>query len=85
MNLLLFSRLDRITANRIVAEMYALPVQAGEILIQQGDSGDAATKLFVVRSGKFEVRVAGSRHITQSGGGGAKLETQVNCLCASKL
>ncbi|PNW74512.1 hypothetical protein CHLRE_12g493250v5 [Chlamydomonas reinhardtii] len=54
-NLLLFSRLDRITANRIVAEMYALPVQAGEILIQQGDSGDAATKLFVVRSGKFEV------------------------------
>ncbi|EFJ42034.1 hypothetical protein VOLCADRAFT_97912 [Volvox carteri f. nagariensis] len=54
-NLLLFSRLDRGTAQRIVAHMYMLPVTAGEILIQQGDSGDAATKLFVVRSGKFEV------------------------------
>ncbi|GFR52827.1 hypothetical protein Agub_g15453, partial [Astrephomene gubernaculifera] len=54
-NLLLFSRLDRVTAQRIVSEMYMLPVLAGEILIQQGDTGDAATKLFVVRSGKFEV------------------------------
>lgn len=61
-NLLLFSRLDRITAQRIVSEMYMLPVHAGEILIQQGDSGDAATKLFVVRSGKFEVRFATEEH-----------------------
>lgn len=67
-NLLLFSRLDRGTAKKIGAHMYMLPVSAGEILIQQGDSGDAATKLFVVRSGKFEVsgglsRVA--RHLDQ--------------------
>ncbi len=59
-NLLLFSRLDRTTANRIVAEMYMVPVHAGEILIQQGDTGDAATKLFVVRSGKFEVGERGT-------------------------
>ncbi|GIL65139.1 hypothetical protein Vafri_18948 [Volvox africanus] len=54
-NLLLFSRLDRGTAQKIVSHMYMLPVAAGDILIQQGDTGDAATKLFVVRSGKFEV------------------------------
>ena len=55
-HLLLFSRLDKGTAQRIVSEMYEAPVAAGEILIQQGDTGDAATKLFVVKSGKFEVR-----------------------------
>jgi cGMP-dependent protein kinase 2 len=56
-NLLLFNKLDKATATRIVAEMYELTVEAGEILIQQGDSGSAATKLFVVKSGKFEVRL----------------------------
>lgn len=55
-NLLLFGRLGSVTAQRIVSEMYEIPVAAGEILIQQGDSGAAATKLFVVKSGKFEVR-----------------------------
>jgi len=54
-NLLLFNRLDRVTANRIVSEMYEIPVAAGEILIQQGEVSSAATKLFVVKSGKFEV------------------------------
>lgn len=57
-NLLLFNKLDKVTATRIVAEMFEMPVDAGEILIQQGDSGAAATKLFVVKSGKFEVRGA---------------------------
>ena len=31
--------------------------QAGDILIQQGDVGLAASQLFVVKEGKFEVRV----------------------------
>lgn len=53
-NLLLFNRLDKPTATRIVSEMFEMPVDAGEILIQQGDSGASATKLFVVKSGKFE-------------------------------
>lgn len=54
-NLLLFNRLDTSVQRRIVQEMYERQVQAGEILIKQGDTGLAATELYVVKSGKFEV------------------------------
>jgi len=54
-NLLLFAKLDKFTQQKIVSETYERTVTAGEILIQQGDTGLAATQLFVVKSGKFEV------------------------------
>lgn len=55
-NLLLFNKLDRFTRQKIVASTYERAVPAGEILIQQGDTGLAASQLYVVKSGKFEVR-----------------------------
>ena len=39
-----------------MAEMYERPVSPGEILIKEGDTGMGATELYVVKSGKFEVR-----------------------------
>lgn len=54
-NVLLFNNLDPSTQIRIVAEMYEKQVAAGDILIQQGDTGVVASQLFVVKSGKFEV------------------------------
>jgi cGMP-dependent protein kinase 2 len=53
--LLLFNRLDKVTQRKIVGEMYERNVPAGEILISQGDVGPAASQLYVVKSGKFEV------------------------------
>lgn len=55
--MLLFNNLDQSTQIRIVAEMYEKQVAAGDILIQQGDTGVVASQLFVVKSGKFEVSV----------------------------
>lgn len=54
-NLLLFNKLEASIQRRIVQEMYERQVAAGEILIKQGDAGLAATELYVVKSGKFEV------------------------------
>lgn len=36
-------------------EMYERKVTAGEILIKEGDTGAAASELFVVKDGEFEV------------------------------
>lgn len=36
--------------------MYERTVPAGDILIKEGDTGLAACELYVVKSGKFEVR-----------------------------
>ena len=38
-----------------MTEMHERTVNAGEILINEGDTGLAATELYVVKSGKFEV------------------------------
>jgi cGMP-dependent protein kinase 2 len=59
-NLLLFNKLDRFTQQKIVADTYERQVLAGEILIQQGDTGLAATQLYVVKSGVFEVGMHGA-------------------------
>jgi len=56
--LLIFNRLDAQLQRKIVQEMYERKVGAGEILMKEGDTGLAATELFVVKSGKFEVRSA---------------------------
>ncbi len=56
--LMLFNNLDKATQRKIVGEMYERPVAAGEILISEGDVGIAASQLYVVKSGKFEVRGA---------------------------
>ncbi len=55
-NLLLFAKLDKFTQQKIVSETYERTVNAGDILIQQGDTGLSATQLYIVKSGKFEVR-----------------------------
>ncbi|KIY99242.1 protein kinase, cGMP-dependent [Monoraphidium neglectum] len=54
-NLLLFGRLDRAAQGKIAEHTWERAVAAGEILIQEGEVGLAATELFVVKSGKFEV------------------------------
>ena len=43
----------------LLQEMYERKVTAGEILIKEGDTGAAASELFVVKSGEFEVRPKG--------------------------
>lgn len=53
--LLLFNRLDSQLQRRVVQEMFERNVGAGEILIKEGDTGLAATELYVVKGGKFEV------------------------------
>ncbi|GIL88393.1 hypothetical protein Vretimale_15023 [Volvox reticuliferus] len=53
--LLLFTRLDPQLQRKIVSEMYERTVPAGDILIKEGDTGLAASELYVVKSGKFEV------------------------------
>lgn len=40
---------------QVVSAMYERPVQAGEILIKEGDLGASASELYVVKSGEFEV------------------------------
>lgn len=54
--LLLFNRLEPHLQRKIVQEMHERRVGAGEILMKEGDTGLAATELFVVKEGKFEVR-----------------------------
>lgn len=53
--LLLFSRIEPAIKTRIVAEMYEREVAPGEILIKEGDTGLAASELYVVKSGEFNV------------------------------
>ncbi|PNH07578.1 cGMP-dependent protein kinase 2 [Tetrabaena socialis] len=53
--LLLFTRLETAMQRKIVSEMYERTVPAGDILIKEGDTGLAASELYVVKSGKFEV------------------------------
>lgn len=53
---LVFNKLDPALQRKVVSEMYERSVPAGEILIKEGDSGLAASELYVVKSGKFEVR-----------------------------
>ncbi|KAI8464570.1 MAG: kinase-like domain-containing protein [Monoraphidium minutum] len=54
-NLLLFGRLDRTAQARIAEATWERSVAAGEILIQEGEVGLAASELYVVKAGKFEV------------------------------
>jgi hypothetical protein len=53
--LLIFDSLDENVQMKIVKEMYERQVMAGDILIQEGDSGLAASELYVVKSGEFEI------------------------------
>lgn len=54
--LLLFGRLDKAAQSKIADHMWERSVAAGEILIQEGEVGLAASELYVVKAGKFEVR-----------------------------
>ena len=53
--LLIFDYLDTSQQMAIIGSMYERPVTAGEILIQEGDTGLGASELYVVKSGEFEV------------------------------
>lgn len=57
-NVLLFKNLDPGIQRKVVSSMWERVVPAGEILIQEGDTGLAASELYVVKEGKFEVRAA---------------------------
>lgn len=54
-NVLLFKNLEQGIQRKIVSDMWERTVPAGEILIQEGEVGAAATELYVVKEGKFEV------------------------------
>ena len=54
--LLVFKNMEAATREKVVEHMYEKVVKAGEILIQQGDTGLAAQELYVVKEGEFEVR-----------------------------
>lgn len=56
---LVFNKLEPALQRKVVSEMYERAVSAGEILIKEGDSGAAASELYVVKSGKFEVSSGG--------------------------
>jgi len=60
-NLLLFGRLDDAAQSKIAENTWERTVTAGEILIQEGEVGLAASEMYVVKSGKFEVRYRGGR------------------------
>lgn len=53
--MLLMGKLEASTQLRVVQEMYERKVTAGEILIKEGDTGLAASELYVVKEGEFEV------------------------------
>lgn len=53
--LLLFANNDNALFGKIVQGMWERDVDAGEILIKQGDTGIAASELYIVKSGEFEV------------------------------
>jgi CRP-like cAMP-binding protein len=48
--------------------MYEKNVAAGEILIKEGDTGYAASQLYVVKSGKFEVGCGSAAAAGREGG-----------------
>ena len=54
-NLLLFARLPADAKQKVCEAMWELRVPAGEILIQEGETGLAASELYVVAHGAFEV------------------------------
>ena len=58
--MLLMGKLDASVQQRVVQEMYERKVSAGEILIKEGDTGLAASELYVVKEGEFEVRTCSS-------------------------
>ena len=53
--MLLMGKLEASVQQRVVQEMYERKVSAGEILIKEGDIGLAASELYVVKGGEFEV------------------------------
>lgn len=55
--MLLFDKLEADVQRKIVVEMYERRINAGDILIQEGDVGLAASELYVVKEGEFEVRL----------------------------
>lgn len=63
--LLLFDRLDKTAQAKIVENTWVRAVAAGEILIQEGETGLAASELYVVKYGTFEVRTSNGRQQQQ--------------------
>ena len=53
--LLIFDNLPHEKQVKLCANMYSTDVAAGEILIREGEEGVAASELYIVKSGDFEV------------------------------
>ncbi|GFH15067.1 uncharacterized protein HaLaN_11227, partial [Haematococcus lacustris] len=53
--LLIFNSMDNQSQRMLVQNMYKRQVTAGEILVDQGSTGLAATQLYVIESGSFEI------------------------------
>lgn len=72
---LVFNKMERHLQRKVVSEMYERTVSAGEILIKEGDTGLAAAELYVVKSGKFEVRLGKAKGGRSSSGSGSRMIT----------
>lgn len=68
-------------------EMYERQVLAGEILIKEGDRGLAASELYVIKSGQFEVitTLADKQRLQASGNLKAFVQIRSVISCANVL
>ncbi len=83
--LLLFNRLDSQIQRKVVQEMFERSVAAGEILIKEGDTGLAATELYVVKSGKFEASSSNLCVLCGAARPAHTFETTVSRSCSAGL
>jgi CRP-like cAMP-binding protein len=74
---LVFNKMERHLQRKVVSEMYERTVSAGEILIKEGDTGLAAAELYVVKSGKFEVRLGEAEGGSSSSSNGSSRNSRV--------
>lgn len=70
--MLVFGKLEQHLRRKVVTEMYERSVSAGEILIKEGDTGMAASELYVVKTGKFEVSSLNAGTVLCCAGPGSK-------------
>ena len=53
--LLVFKDMPRAQKRKVLSQMWEIEVEPGQILIQEGATGDDAQEMYVVKSGYFEV------------------------------
>lgn len=78
-NLLLFARMTPDVKAKVVSHTWVRQVAAGDILIQEGETGLAATELYVVKEGTFEVGLCAGVSGCAAAGGIARARPV--CVC----